>query len=146
MTIHKKSSKNRLSIVKKWGKLSLLCERMRFSWYVKHDARMSKRLARNIGQVLKDLPQSRLAIIRQEALALVNEVNGDIQSAIKHRKREIELIGRLHHEVEKSLQQRKTTKKMANRILGSRSARGLQKRQAIVQKLERLRSSIKGDR
>ena len=44
------------------------------------------------------MPTDGKAIIREEGLALVRELDGDIHEAIAHRNREIALMERLHRE------------------------------------------------
>jgi hypothetical protein len=88
-------------------------------------------------RILESLPKNNLAILRAEALALLHELNGETSIAIRHRKREIKLMERLHHSVHKSVQAGSHDARMATSILANRDRTALKKRQAILKALER---------
>ncbi|MGH7140186.1 MAG: hypothetical protein ACREHD_30985, partial [Pirellulales bacterium] len=62
--------------------------------------RYRRRLEKSIGE----LPDNDLAILREEAMALLHELADEIPQAIQHREREIELIERLHKSVRESIE------------------------------------------
>lgn len=81
-----------------WHELWYLCDKIRH-WL--HSMRQPAKAARYTGRlerVLAELPENDLAILRHEGLSLLSELKGKLSEAIGHRKREIELIERLHRE------------------------------------------------
>jgi hypothetical protein len=73
-----------------------------------------------------------MAVLRQEGLAQLHELKGDKSAAIKHRKREIELMEKLQDEVRNGAYDKKTKAW----ILANRDEKALQERRDILRKLE----------
>lgn len=82
-----------------WRDLAVLCQKVHDRLYARKDRAAAKRLLPRLDRLLKDLPRSNLAIIRQEGLALVAELRGKTKVAMKHRKREIVLMKMLFADV-----------------------------------------------
>jgi hypothetical protein len=87
--------------------------------------------------ILVELPKNDLAILRAEGLALLHELNGEIQKAIKYRKKEIKLVEKLHDSVRKSVQAKEYDEKMAASILHNKNKAFLSKRLSILEKLQK---------
>jgi len=80
---------------------------------------------------LAGLPKSELAILREEGLALLHELEGQIDAAIRHRRREVELMERLQREA----QSPKYSKETRTYMLRDRGAADLQDRRMILERL-----------
>jgi hypothetical protein len=116
-----------------WGELSYLCRKVHYWLYArKQRARAEHYLARLEG-VLRDLPENDLAIIREEGLALACELKGELDDAITHREREIQLIHRLHREAALPRYAQSTRDYM----LRGHGVADLQERQKIVESLRK---------
>ena len=81
---------------------------------------------------MQTLPKNDLAIVREEALALLPELQGDVSAAIVHREREIKLTERLHKEA----QSPGYTDSTRSYMLRDRGAFYLQERRAILAALK----------
>ncbi|HUY36969.1 MAG TPA: hypothetical protein VMV69_29895 [Pirellulales bacterium] len=86
-------------------------------------------------RVLEELPQNDAAIVREEGLALLHELNNDIARALRHRAREIQLTERLHDSVRESRQAGEYDERMGASILAGRDAKVLRQRRAILKAL-----------
>src|SRR5438093_10111822 len=144
------ASKRRLGKTRKtskniWGQLADVCGKIREHLYVNHDKRSARRFQRRLELIMKQLPENDLAIIRQEGAALLSELKDDLQSAIAHRMKEIELTERLHKSVQESVNRGEYDSKMAASILEYRDAKGLKQRRAIVRSLEEQRHAFQRD-
>jgi hypothetical protein len=83
-----------------WGELDYLCKKIHYWLYQgKRKVNAAHYLSRLEG-ILHDVPPNELAILRQEGLALLHELKGEVEKAIVHRRREIELMERLHKEAQ----------------------------------------------
>ncbi len=83
-----------------WAKLAALCRRIHQKLYVKRDLASALHEVDLLDRLLDDIPHDdNEAVAKQEAMALSCELRNDIPGAIKHRKREIELIEKLHEDV-----------------------------------------------
>jgi hypothetical protein len=89
-----------------------------------------------LAQVLAALPENNRATVRQEGLALLNEIKGNRNDAIKHRRREIRLMERLHKSVQAGVRAGDYDELMKASILDGRDERALKERRAILQALE----------
>ncbi len=98
-----KPTVNGLGRAAEWDLLAHLCKRIHYWFYVRKDATTARRYLGRQSRVLKKLPESELAIIRQEALAWYHQLRGESSYAIKQRKREIRLIEFLHDDVQRNL-------------------------------------------
>ena len=83
-------------------------------------------------EVLTRLPHNDMAIVRHDALALLCELRGNLAQAIKHRRREIQLMQRLHREAALPRHDEDTRAYM----LQGRDDAALADRQAILESLE----------
>ena len=83
---------------------------------------------------MRDLPGNNRAIIREEALALLNEFKGKIRQAIAHRRREIALMEQLAEEAQSA----KYTDSTRAYMLRDRDGAALAERRRILQDLENL--------
>jgi hypothetical protein len=86
-----------------------------------------------LGRVLHALPENHLAILRYEGLALYCELTGNLEEAISQRKREIELMQRLHGDV----QSPKYSEKTKEYMMRDRDDFALKERFAILESLAR---------
>ncbi len=120
-----------------WDKLDYLCKKIHFWWYVRKDKTYAKRYLGRLERVLKELPENDLAIVREEGWALLHQLRGEKNLAIKHRQREIELIEMAHQSVRQSVNAGRYDETMAKSILGDRDIGGLRERRAILKTLER---------
>jgi hypothetical protein len=88
--------------------------------------------------ILENLPENDLAILREEGLGLLHELNSEVDAAIKHRRREIQLMEKLHREAKGGGYAESTRTYM----LAGRQQCTLQERRAILESLrERARHS-----
>jgi hypothetical protein len=117
-----------------WGELEYLCKKIRYWLYQRNDRTRSLYYRDRLVRVLGKLPTNDSAIIREEALALAHELDGDIEGAIDHRNREIALMDQLHREAHSHRYSNDTRKYM----LRDRDESALKQRRAI---LERLRAA-----
>jgi hypothetical protein len=117
-----------------WGELSHVCDRIHRLLYSKRDKATARRLyLSRLERILENLPENDMAILRAEGLAQLNELKGNKTGAIKHRKREIELMQKLHEDVEA----RDYDERTKAAILVGRDKQALQQRRAILQALKR---------
>ena len=79
---------------------------------------------------MTQLPENDLAIVRQEAAALLSELKGDLDSAIEHRKKEIELTERAQKSVQESVKRGDYDAETAAWALQGRDSKALEKRRA----------------
>jgi hypothetical protein len=114
-----------------WGELDYLCTKVRFWLYTRRQRPKALLFLDRLERTLQSLPENNAAIIREEAMALVCELNGDISKSILHRKREIRLMERLHREA-KSPRYDESTRKY---LLYNRDANALNERRAILESL-----------
>ena len=75
-----------------WGEWDYLCKKIHYSLYVRREKAKARRYRRRLQDVLDRLPRNVVAIIREERLALLGELQGHVDDAIAHRQREIELM------------------------------------------------------
>jgi hypothetical protein len=81
-----------------WSELDYLCKKVRYWLYTRQQKDRATRYMPRLQRVLRDLPENDRALLREEGLALLCEVNGQPADAINHRRREIQLMERLHRE------------------------------------------------
>lgn len=132
-----------------WRDLKRLCTRIHFLWFVKKDKAAAQRYGRRLECVLMRLPDNDLAILREEGLALLYQLKGQADLAIRHRQREIELIERLDESVHQSVKDGRYGESMATAILARRDVTILQESRAILNALleeESQSSPAKGQR
>ncbi len=119
-----------------WSELEYLCGKIHHWLYERCDKSSAKRFQSRLSEVLTKLPENDLAILREEGLALLHELKSEIAQAIRHRKKEIRLIERLHDSVKKSVDSREYDAEMGASILANRDATILQKRRDILTALK----------
>ena len=115
-----------------WSELSYLCSKIHFWLYKADNKRSALRYLARLRNVLQDLPENDVAIIREEALALLSELMGETRAAIRHRRREIKLMLQLHKEAAAPQYDESTRQYM----LQGRDMRVLEERQAVLKALE----------
>jgi hypothetical protein len=116
--------------------LDYVCKKIRYWLYsTKQRARADRYLAR-LQRVLKSLPENDSAIIREEGLALVGELKGDLGAVITHREREIRLMERLHQEAQSPTYEKSTRDYM----LQDRGRVALENRRAILETLRKAKA------
>jgi hypothetical protein len=115
----------------KWGELEQVCAKIHNLWYVEKKESTAKRYLGRLQRVLREVPDNDMAILREDGLALLHELRGEIGDAIKHRKREIQLMTRLHRDVEAN----GYAEEMKASILVDRDAAVLQERRTILKSL-----------
>lgn len=114
-----------------WDELDYLCGKVRYWLYVEKRSDVAKRYVNRLDRTLKALPKNSLAILREEGRALLYELLGEPTNAIKHRRREIELMQQLHKEA------RTATRATAAYMLRDRNVSDLEDRVAILKALQR---------
>jgi hypothetical protein len=100
--------------------------------YTQNKKKNAERYVDRLERVLKALPPDELAILRQEGLALLYELRGRIDKAIKHRMNEIALMERLHSEAKSPGYAASTRAYM----LRDREISALEERRAILNALQ----------
>lgn len=115
-----------------WGELEYLCAVIHRLWYAQGNKGRVKKFLARLEKLLAELPPNDMAILREDGLALLSEITGRIDAAIKHRKREIKLMEKLH----KDVASRDYADDMKASILVNRDAETLQERRDILQKLQ----------
>jgi hypothetical protein len=114
-----------------WGELEYLCKKIHYWLYTRKQRPRALRYLDRLERVLRALPENDLAIIRYDGLALLSELRGQIAESIKHRKREIELMERLHREA----QLPKYAESTRAYMLRDRDSNALQERREIIDSL-----------
>ena len=111
-----------------WAELDYLCKKISHWLYVEGHKARAGHYRNRLERVLDKLPENELAILREEGLALLCELKGEKNAAIKHRKREIQLMERLHREA----QAPKYTDSTRAYMLHDRDTNVLDERRAIL--------------
>ncbi len=124
----------------RWGELAYLCKKMRYWLYARKQRARAARYLDRLARVLRELPEDDMAIIRQEGLALLHELKGDLAAAIAHRDREIRLTLRLHREAQSPRYDADTRAYM----LQGRETADLQERRAILEALKEQQKQLRG--
>src|SRR5438874_1721445 len=81
-----------------WGELDYLCRKSHYWMYTRKQRAGAERYLARLERAARKLAHNDMAIIREEALALVSELKGRIAESIVHRKREIALMEQLHRD------------------------------------------------
>ena len=123
--------KTRRRFVNCWDELDYLCKKIRYWLYLEKRSDIARRYLGRLDSILKALPKNSIAILREEGLALLYELRGKTTKAIKHRRREIDLMQQLHQE------SRSASKDTAAYMLRDRNLLDLEHRRAILKALER---------
>src|SRR5262245_43086771 len=93
-----KKPKTQREFANNWSELDYLCNTIRYWLYERGQKDRAEHYLSRLERVLRNLPENDSAIVRQEGLALLYELKGKLSEAIAHRKREIQLMERLHGE------------------------------------------------
>lgn len=120
-----------------WGELSDVCERVHYHLYESSNETAAKRYRLRLRRIIGDLPDNGMAILREEALALLSELTHDLATAVEHRQREIKLIERLHASVRQSIEAGEYDRRMGASILNAWDRSALRERRAILRRLKR---------
>jgi len=132
MIIKKHSpSIRRSSDAKLWAELDQLCKKTSFWLYTRKQKARAEQFAERLERALRDIPDNGLAIVRAEGLALLRELEGDLEEAIVYRRREIQLMEKLHREAESPSYAASTRAYM----LRGRNKADLRERRAILGRL-----------
>src|SRR5436189_4996757 len=83
-----------------WLELDYLCKKVSYWLYDRGQPSRARRYVGRLVEILKALPADDAAILRQEGLALLYELQGDTRTAATFREKEIQLMERLHKEAE----------------------------------------------
>jgi hypothetical protein len=121
------------SFASDWSELDYLCQKVRYWLYARGQRSTALRYQDRLQRVLEELPENDSAIIRQEGLALLSELTGNVCQAIAHRQQEIRLMEQLHREARSAKYAPSTRAYM----LQGRDARALQERRAILAGLQK---------
>jgi hypothetical protein len=123
----------RRSFANVWGELDYLCTKIRYWLYARKQKSNAERYLHRLDQALHQSAGNDLAILREEGLALLAELRGEVAEAVAHRRREIELMKQLHREA------RSPGYDAATRayLLHDRELADLQERRAILERLEK---------
>jgi hypothetical protein len=116
-----------------WGELDYLCKKIHYWLYSRKQKTSARRYRNRLERVLQDLSENNSTILRQEGLALLHELKGEIGESIAHRKQEIELMERLHKE-SRSAKYADNTRAY---LLRDRDVSDLKERRAILETLEK---------
>jgi hypothetical protein len=125
--------KTQRSFANGWAELDYICNKASYWLYARSQKAKAVRYSRRLEKVLGKLPENDLAILREEGLALLHELQGNIGEAIVHRKREIQLMNRLHREA-LSVKYSANTKAY---MLQDRDDSALNRRRAILEELQK---------
>ncbi len=75
----------RRSFANIWGELDYLCKKVSYWLYSRKEKARARRYLGRLQRVLRGLPDNDVAIVREEGLALLYELKGDIDKSIVHR-------------------------------------------------------------
>jgi hypothetical protein len=120
------------SFASPWSELDYLCKKISYWLYCQPNRDRAQHYQARLERVLRQVPGDDLAIVREEGLALACELQGRIDEAIAHRKREIRLMERLHEESRSPRYSDKTKTYM----LRDRDGAALAERRDILDALE----------
>jgi hypothetical protein len=124
------------SFTSPWRELDYLCGKVRYWLYDRRSRSAALRYLPRLRRVLTELDDDEIAILAAEARALKAELAGQAGDAVKHRKREIELMERLHAEARLPKYSARTRAYM----LRNRTTADLQQRRAILAGLQTSRT------
>jgi len=124
----------RRSFTDLWVELDYLCKKVHYWLHVRKIKAGAYRYRARLAQAVRRLPENKMAILREEACALLHELQGRLEKSIAHRRREIELMERLHDEANSS----RYSASAREYMLRDRDTEVLNERRAILSSLERL--------
>ena len=120
------------SFANPWGELDYLCRKLRYWLYTRSDKGRAERFVGRLEAVLRKIPNDGSAILRQDALAILCEMKGQIGQAIAYRESEIALMLRLHE----LARQQEHTPEVRDYMLKERGPAELRLRQKILKSLQ----------
>jgi hypothetical protein len=123
-----------------WGELEAICRTVHAALYERRDVTSARRYRLRLGEILARLPENDQAILREEGLALVHELRGEVALAIPHRQREIRLMMKLHRSVKESVTKGDYDAKTGQSILVGRGLDALKERRAILKAMQLAKS------
>ena len=100
-----------------WGELSRVVREIHRRLFHHGDEISARLLLGRLQHILSELPEDDTAIVREEGLALYHHLKGEFALAIDHRKREIQLIERLHESLRESVSEGRYDENFASDIL-----------------------------
>jgi hypothetical protein len=118
-----------------WGELDYVCKRIHYWWYIRKDKTSARRYLSRLERILPEVPENDLAIVREEGLAWLYQLRGEISRALKHRQREVELMELAHESVRQSVNAGRYDKRTAAWVLAGRDVTCLEERRAILKSL-----------
>jgi len=118
-----------------WGELEYVCRKIHYWLYERNDRTSARRYLGRLQRIVGDLPDSDLAILRAEGLALLHELRGELSDAVAQRRREIHLMERLQRSVDRSVREARYDERMAAAILAGRDSAALEERRNVLQAL-----------
>jgi hypothetical protein len=121
------------SFANPWGELDYLCRKLRYWLYTHSDKGRAERFVGRLEAVLRKIPEENSAILRQDALAILCEMKGQIGQAIAYRESEIALMLRLHE----LARQEEHAPDVRNYMLKDRGLAELRLRQKILKSLQK---------
>lgn len=119
-----------------WRELSDICQRVHRHLYQNGNKAAARRYRRRLECMTGELPDNDMAILREEAMALLHELADEIPQAVRHRQREIELIERLHDSVRESIKTGRYDEGMGSSILAGWDKPVLDERRKILRGLK----------
>jgi hypothetical protein len=125
-----------------WGELQYVCKKIHAWLYQRKERPSARRYLPRLERILAALPPNDMAILKEEGLALLHELKGEIKEAIKHRQREIQLMEKLHDAVNGRI----SDPALRKSILMDRDAAALSERKIILQKLQKSKISDRKNR
>jgi len=129
--------RNQRNFATVWAELEYLCGKIHHWLYERHEKSSAGRFRNRLNRVLTRLPQNDLAILREEGWSLLHELQNEIALAIQHRKREIQLLERLHESVRHSIDAGEYDATMGASIIAKWDSTALKKRRTILDALTR---------
>jgi hypothetical protein len=118
-----------------WGELEYVCRKTHYWLYLRKNRASARRYLGRLQRLLGNLPENNLAILREEGLALLHELRGQLEAAMAHRQREIQLMESLERTVDRSVREARYDQKMAAAILAGRESTVLDERRGILRAL-----------
>jgi hypothetical protein len=123
-----------------WAELDYLCKKTRYWLYDRREKPAAMRYLNRLARLLHDLPRNEVAILREECLALLSELKGNMSDAISHRTREIKLMERLHREALSP----KCSASTRDYMLQDRDVSALRQRREILHALGQVKDGLSG--
>jgi hypothetical protein len=127
-----------------WAELAQICRLLLHSWLVNGDGIASVGYLRRLDRILNRLPKDDMAIVRQDALAWLNQLRGDRAAAIRFRREEIRLMELLHEDVRRNLGSGKYSQSAADYILEDRDQKDLEERRMMLRALQEAEANDEG--